>query len=85
MMTDKEILEKAKKLAAQHRARLQEPRVQRVLGFFAAKNLLIIPWIKPRPRVKLKREDVLYVSKYVEPRVGKVFPEAMARFPKSFY
>ncbi|HLG19014.1 MAG TPA: hypothetical protein VI895_04250 [Bdellovibrionota bacterium] len=62
----------------------QNRRTKRVLGFLAAKGLLIVPWVKARPTGKLRVPDVLWVAKNVEPRVLEVLPAALLHFPAAF-
>lgn len=72
------------RLAAEARKRFQSPRAQRVLGFLVAKGFLIVPLVLPKPQVKLKIEDVLWVGQHVEPRVLEVLPAALIHYPSSF-
>lgn len=85
MMTIREIVEKARRSKALGQKRLSDPRTRKVLGFLVAKRLLFAPGITPLPRVRLSLDDVHYVARYIEPRVNDVLPEALLRFPKSFY
>jgi len=57
---------------------------KRVLGFLAAKGLLIVPGIVPLPRIKLTVKDAVHVAQHVEPRILEVLPAAVIHFPDSF-
>jgi hypothetical protein len=61
-----------------------DPRAQRVLGFFMAKGLLVGQEVPRRGDVKLNLDDVLWVADRVEPRVLEVLPAAMIHFPRTF-
>lgn len=64
--------------------RFRDARAQRVIGFLAAKKLLITDQFKLWPNTKLRLDDVLWVGKNVEPRVLEVLPAALIHFPKTF-
>ena len=59
-------------------------RARKVLGFFVAKGLLILPDVAPGGTVKLNISDVLWVAENIEPRVLSVLPAAIIHFPRSF-
>ena len=83
-MKTNELEQNARRMKPGKKATLSDRRVCRVLGFLAAKGLLVIPGILPCHRARLSIEDVLHVARRVEPRVFEVFPAAYLRYPKSF-
>jgi hypothetical protein len=83
-MKTKELELNTRRLKPGEKATLSDPRIERVLGFLAAKQFLVVPGVIPHPRARLPIEDVLHVARTVEPRVFEVFPAAYIRYPKSF-
>lgn len=65
--------------------RFRDARAQRVIGFLAAKKLLITDQFNLWPNTKIRVEDALWVAKHVEPRVLEVLPAALIRFPRTFF
>ena len=55
-----------------------------IFGFLAAKGLLLVEGVPPRPMAKLNIKDVLRVGQEIEPRVLEVLPAALLHFPRSF-
>ena len=64
---------------------IRKRNVERVLGFFVSKGLLISDAIKPRSRGEaLNLAEVILVASRLEPRIWEVLPAALLHFPKAF-
>ena len=83
-MKNKELINKAKRLADSQKELRADKRYHKVLGFFVAKKLLVATNINPQPSIKLDIRDVLWVAENIEPRVLEVLPAAILHFPKTF-
>lgn len=84
-MTNKNLIEKFKKLAKRNKAQRKDLRFIRTIALLRAKGLLHtnLP-IKPATGLRLDINDVLWAGKNVEPRILEVLPAAILHFRNNF-